>query len=241
MKPVALLFSLTSTCVFASTLILDDFSTGPLSLGVDSTRLVDSGLRVGTMVGGVSNVVLRALSTPSVGTALLKVQNGTATIENNSNVEVGAIFYYGHGLSGFLSAATDLNLSLKGTDRFQVSFAGSSEVSRFDIATHLRDGNGYDIMYQSHLIPAHKTTYTAEIKFDTFNPIQGQRFPIESELDAGYIYVLAGAGQRLTVTGIQAVPEPGSFVLLGLGASLAARRKLRARRGASNIPFLTLA
>lgn len=217
MKKLILIAIAASAMPAANALVIDDFTTGPLDLTLNSTGEAVT-YQSGSMAGGVREVRFRINNDDRqrpgdvyIDEGFLSVDTGVGTLHR---LQLG----YGFDTSGNKKA---LNLDI-GSQDFQVNF----DFNDLRLKTTMLVYSGSNV-----------STATKTIAGDQFNPFVVNFSQSDFSGSADFTKIdqiffigesdVPRGGNDWAITSIQAVPEPASLLgaAMGLGALAARRRK----------------
>ena len=222
------LFAGITACALSHALVLDGFTDGFAS---NSTK-VDFNYDVSASVpGGIRSIDHAFTANPNnrnILTELLANDPGRFYIESGSNVNGAVNLYYGGGaLPGTPNSRPldfpDFNglggVDLSSFSAFKASYLGNDQNST-TFAMRVFDGTNTGVFTGT---PVAQGSGMVLIPFAAF--VGGVNF---ANVDKIHLQVGLPDGNDITLTNFEAVPEPATMTLLGLGAVAMLRRRKKA-------------
>lgn len=221
-----LLIAGVTACAFAHALVLDDFTTGfaSASTKVDANYDVAAGTPGGHR--SVDHDFITNMNNRSVLTELDQADPGHFYIESGSNVNAMAnIYYAGRPLANtpndrpYTFADFDGlgGVDLSGFNAFKVSYEGNDQASTGLMMRVIDQGGNISVFSGTTLAAGDGM---ALVSFASFVGAADW-----SDLDGIHLGVALPDGNDITLTNFEAVPEPATLAVVGLGIAALARRK----------------
>jgi hypothetical protein len=206
----------------AHAIMFDDFSTGALDLQLNPPTTFLDGNRVGSMVGGNAYHAIVEEANPDSGRSRMRVNliSGVLSVSNEDLVDTVSIVGYGADPAGVFNPSEDLNLNLSGQDRFRLTFR-SNDLPMV-LTTEVFDAESFYTSVNTSQIVAAGNNFTVDVLFSSLG---GYNF---GDLDAVAFVFDTPASGDFALTSIEAVPEPATLAVLGLGAAALMRRRKKA-------------
>lgn len=192
----------------APALVLDDFTTGPYSVRLQSGS--DSAMQAGSMIGGDRQTVISVQSNPFNQYLGLVIANGVLASDSGTSLDASTLVSYG--------ATADLNANLFGYNAFEVHFMSNDLPLTLSVTLFTSTGDVSEtvqVAVPNGLSFDVTVPYSLFTAFSAFGDVDRIAFGFETPRNGDF-----------AITGIEAVPEPGTMLALGLGvAGLMARRR----------------
>jgi hypothetical protein len=194
----------------AHAIMFDDFSTGALDLQLNPPTTFLDGNRVGSMVGGNAYHAIVEEANPDSGRSRMRVNliSGVLSVSNEDLVDTVSIVGYGADPAGVFNPSEDL--TFRSNDLPMV------------LTTEVFDAESFYTSVNTSQIVAAGNNFTVDVLFSSLG---GYNF---GDLDAVAFVFDTPASGDFALTSIEAVPEPATLAVLGLGAAALMRRRKKA-------------
>lgn len=223
-----LLIAGVTACAFAHALVLDDFTTGfaTVATTTDANYNVAAGVPGG--VRAIDHDFVSNINNRSILTDLPSNDPGHFYIEAGSNVN-GAVNIYWAGdvdpttpsgqafNSDFSDFAGLGGTDLSGYNAFKLDYIGNDQDST-GLVLRVIDTDGNISVFSGTTLSAGDGS--ALVSFASFTGTADF-----SSLDGINLSVILPTGNDITLTNFEAVPEPATLAIAGLGLAALARRK----------------
>ena len=221
-----LLIAGVTACAFAHALVLDDFTTGfaSVSTKVDANYDVAAGTPGGHR--SVDHDFITNMNNRSVLTELVDSDPGNFYIEAGAKVNANVNLYWaGRVLDGtptdrpymFSDFAGLGGADLSGFDAFKVSWEGNDQNSTGLVMRVIDTGGNISVFSGTTLAEGDGMASVAFADFAGSADF--------AALDGIHMQIALPDGNDLVLTNFEAVPEPATMAVIGLGVAALARRK----------------
>jgi hypothetical protein len=229
LKPLLLVALLASPGAFAQTILIDDFTTGPATVGnADDSFESVSGYQTGSMLGGNrSEQILCYNYCDYPAYSSMTIGSGALSVDVPSGGHNTAQVIWG-------TSSSPLNVDFSRESGILLTFSAVS--GPLEVESYLISNSGYSTYGSSALSPGTAIGAGAQTLFLPFSSFYGSATlssvnEFELILGGGSYGVGDDASSAsFTLTNVSAVPEPSNIVLLGGGLGALALFMLRRRR-----------
>ncbi len=216
-------FSVVSLLAVASSqaFLLDDFSTGSYNSGYFSAGTVDAHITASGAVGGLRYVSTTITANPLGGDARARVISGPGiyAVGTESQVDISSRLGYGFANASLVPASNPLNLDLSLNPILKLSFV-SNDVSQPVIATIYTNGGASWYSYMATAPSGITPSSPVDLQLD-FTSVAG----LLTDVDGIVFDFDPAEGGDFSLTTVQAVPEPASIAVIGMGVAALLRRR----------------
>ncbi|MEI7576314.1 MAG: PEP-CTERM sorting domain-containing protein [Armatimonadota bacterium] len=202
--------------------VLDDFSTGSFNSGYFSSGSVNAWVNASGAQGGNRFLSSTITANPLGGDARARVVTvaGIYSVGTESQVDIVSRLGYGFANSSLTPASNPLNTDLSLNPKLDLVF-DSNDVAQPVTATIYTNGGANTHTLTLNAPGGIVPSSPQSLVFD-FTSVAG----LLTDVDAIVFDFDPSAGGDFSLTTVQAVPEPASIAVLGLGiAALKRRRK----------------
>jgi hypothetical protein len=206
---LALTFASAMVAVCSQALVLDDFTTGPYSVSIQSG--FDQALQNGAMIGGQRSTYVEVQSNPLNQYLDFMITNGFQLTSSGTLVDAYTKIGYG--------ATADLNANLAGYNAFKVRVISNDLPMNMAVTLSSSTGNQSETVA---VVVPNGTFFDVLVPFSLFTSFN--QFQDVDKISFGLDSVTNG---DFALAGFEAVPEPATLLALGTGAAIlfARRRK----------------
>ncbi len=204
-----------------ASLLIDNFKTGGYNSGYFGTGSAEAYTAAGTAIGGVRWTYLNVLQNPDASDTRLRVSttvaDGVYSVSAGPEVTVYAGLGYGLTSAGWVDP---LNLNLAATPILKLDFLANDQPLRLTVRTVSTDASNTvvdEMDDRDFTIPAYSSIGTEYLNLAGMDGL--------ADCDALRFEFLNAPAGDFSLGNIEAVPEPASLALIGLGLAAMARRR----------------
>lgn len=213
-----------SVAAFSPAIVIDTFSDGDISLVVSGGAGLAS-LDPATVLGGSRATWIGQQTFTGNRTSTLDISAGAFSIDNSINTSSASSLGYGVDSvsnSGTFSTSSNLSFNLAGLDTFRFFFEGNDQALTVEILLVMDMGNGVQVLSKnvagSQFAPFVVDLGAADIVGSSGTINYG-------DIDQLRINFYTSNAGDFALDKIEAVPEPATMAVLGLGVAALARRR----------------
>lgn len=201
--------------------VFDDFSTGAYNSGYFSAGTADAWVSASGAAGGTRFTSTSITANPLGGDARARVVTvaGIYAVGSEAQVDVKSTLGYGYASSSTVPASNPLNLNLSAKPVIDVVF-DSNDVVQPVVVTLFTNGGANQYTRTVNAPGGIATGSAQSILFD-FSTDAANLVDVDSiKIDFD-----PAPGGDFALTTVQAVPEPASFAVIGVGVAALLRRR----------------
>lgn len=202
-----------------ASVIIDDFTSGTYHQTITSGSVTE--FQAGTMLGG-SRYATTQVDTNVFGLELgTDIELGNYTLSAQSGVNGQGQLGYGYQDNAGTAVQQDMNADLSTENQFKLDFISSDLPGTYTIGVRSSSSNGgnfatYTGAFQGSSVNA---PFTETVNFSEFS---GFNFGDVDQITFNFNSDISG---DVSLSGLQAVPEPTSMVILATASAMALRRR----------------